>query len=1006
MQTARSSSAMQLNPPATSPNLTRDAETIEGLAVPGASASVPSSMPTSPRVPTSPRSPTTGRSQSPRKTTPLEHVMLKTMPHRGRSKSVDMRASNGETGGEGVVDTSGMPKSPGKIHKLLARFRSSPQDGGHEGDQGDTEFEQVMADALSHKVSVEDLAPYVSEYAAHASAISFINRRRGNRANSGGAHQPTAYLGVEGIFSQEHYRKRFVEIVDGTLLIWTDRDGMLKRKIILKGSKVSTPEDAKKIVIRVSSPFFGNFKFFCKDEAEQKEWVTALEHWATQDNALQQDLMLWSQAQELFDDYQEKFSGVGIHTTDHHIDYLRPHLTGFLTWVLHEADVPFTPDAQARLEDALADYRTLMRVPYTVKQNIDWVLKPIVANLVEALMPLGAAQQIEAKYTSELANSQVPSMNIVIMTVGSRGDVQPFIAFGLKLKAAGHRVRIAAHECFRDWVHSYGLDFFRIAGDPKDLMKTMTDNDLIISRAFIKNNIIDKRVWFKELLKTAWASCTEPWDGIGEETPILADGSKRPERYRADIIIANPPSFAGPHIAERLGVPLFMSFTMPWSPTREVAAPFLSDGTEGKKYLNYMSFVAVDRATWIFSADMINNWRSKVGLPSLSQLEGPSLLSDRRVPFIYCFSPSLLPKPLDWGPWIDVVGFYFLDQTSSGYTPDPDLAEFLAAGEPPIFVGFGSIVVKDPQALVNNVVQALTQVGRRAIVQQGWAELKAEGTPDFIKFIGPAPHDWLFDQCCAVVHHGGAGTTSVGLLAGKPTVIVPFFGDQFFWGQVVHAAGAGPVPVPHEKLTVKKLADAIEYALKPQVMVRAQQIGKKIAEEKGTDNAVSSVIRRLPLLAMRDSLVPTLKAEVACRDCRLRLSVQSDKVLHCSNAPERAELASHVRTHLVYTDWGRSNDSSPGGYHGRPLDESEKSFIAQCVVDPALEDEIVAAYLQLQEQDPSKRPELPDSSLAQDEGHSFLARLLPRRDIKKVPTVPSSQNFDASLANSNTNQTT
>jgi UDP:flavonoid glycosyltransferase YjiC (YdhE family) len=144
-------------------------------------------------------------------------------------------------------------------------------------------------------------------------------------------------------------------------------------------------------------------------------------------------------------------------------------------------------------------------------------------------------------------------------------------------------------------------------------------------------------------------------------------------------------------------------------------------------------------------------------------------------------SPSLIPKPPDWGPQISVAGFYFL-KLASNYTPEPELAAFLAAGPPPIYVGFGSIVVDDPNAMTKLIFDAVKKTGQRALVSKGWGGLGADelGIPDGVFMIGNVPHDWLFPRVSCVVHHGGAGTTAAGIACGKPTVIVPFFGDQPF----------------------------------------------------------------------------------------------------------------------------------------------------------------------------------------------------------------------------------
>ncbi|KAJ4358224.1 uncharacterized protein N0V89_002804 [Didymosphaeria variabile] len=204
-------------------------------------------------------------------------------------------------------------------------------------------------------------------------------------------------------------------------------------------------------------------------------------------------------------------------------------------------------------------------------------------------------------------------------------------------------------------------------------------------------------------------------------------------------------------------------------------------------------------------------------------------------------SPALIPKPKDWGNHISIAGFFFLS-LAHNYTPAPDLAEFLAAGEPPVYIGFGSIVVDDPNAMTTLIFDAVKATGKRALVSKGWGGLGGDdlNVPEGVFMLGNVPHDWLFQHVAAVVHHGGAGTTAAGIAAGRPTVVVPFFGDQPFWGSMVAKAGAGPEPIPYKDLTAEKLADAIREALKPESLAKAAELSAKIAKEQGAQVGAQS----------------------------------------------------------------------------------------------------------------------------------------------------------------------
>jgi sterol 3beta-glucosyltransferase len=174
-----------------------------------------------------------------------------------------------------------------------------------------------------------------------------------------------------------------------------------------------------------------------------------------------------------------------------------------------------------------------------------------------------------------------------------------------------------------------------------------------------------------------------------------------------------------------------------------------------------------------------------------------------------------------------VVGFYFLD-LAQGYQPPKELADFLAAGPPPIYIGFGSVVVKDPQKMTQDIFEATSQAGVRALVSAGWGGLGGAMVPSHIFILGNVPHDWLFTKVFAVCHHGGAGTTAIGLRLGKPTTIIPFFGDQAFWGAMVHKAGAGPQPIKGKMLNATNLRGAIEFCKTDAAKGAAEVLGEKI----------------------------------------------------------------------------------------------------------------------------------------------------------------------------------
>ncbi|EFQ27364.1 glycosyltransferase family 28 domain-containing protein [Colletotrichum graminicola] len=455
-----------------------------------------------------------------------------------------------------------------------------------------------------------------------------------------------------------------------------------------------------------------------------------------------------------------------------------------------------------------------------------------------------------------------PRLNIAIHIVGSRGDIQPFIPIAQLLMQPpyGHRVRICTHPVFKEFVESNGVEFFSIGGDPEALMAYMVKNPgLLPSRESVKaGDIGQRRKEMAEIINGAWRSCIEAGDGMGERT-TAATVKDANHLFVADAIIANPPSMAHIHCAQKLGVPLHMVFTMPWCPTQAFHHPLasMSYGDADKSVANYLSFIMMELLTWQGLGDVINKFRTQtLGLDHISPMWGCQLLPRLRVPYTFLWSESLIPKPKDWDSHINITGFSFLPLADK-YTPPPDLTAFLESGPPPVYIGFGSIVVDDPKALTQLIFKAVEIAGVRAIVSKGWGGVGgSHNVPDDVYLIGNCPHDWLFKRVSAVVHHGGAGTSAAGIAAGRPTVVVPFFGDQPFWGQMIARAGAGPAPVPFKEMTAETLASSITFALKPEVQVAVQQMAQRIAEEDGAGDTARGIQERLAIDTMRCDICP------------------------------------------------------------------------------------------------------------------------------------------------------
>ncbi|GFP91060.1 sterol 3-beta-glucosyltransferase ugt80a2 [Phtheirospermum japonicum] len=443
----------------------------------------------------------------------------------------------------------------------------------------------------------------------------------------------------------------------------------------------------------------------------------------------------------------------------------------------------------------------------------------------------------------------IPPLQIVMLIVGTRGDVQPFVAIGKRLQDYGHRVRLATHSNFKEFVLTSGLEFYPLGGDPKVLAGYMVKNKGFLPSG--PSEIPIQRNQMKEIIYSLLPACKEP--DIDSGIP-----------FKADAIIANPPAYGHTHVAEALKVPIHIFFTMLWTPTSEFPHP-LSRVKQSAGYR--LSYQIVDSLIWLGIRDMINDVRKKkLKLRPVTYLSG-SQGSESDIPYGYIWSPHLVPKPKDWGPKVDVVGFCFLD-LASNYQPPESLLNWLKAGPKPIYIGFGSLPVQEPQKMTQIIVQALETTKQRGIINKGWGGLgDLAEEKDFVYLLDNCPHDWLFLQCAAVVHHGGAGTTAAGLKAACPTAIVPFFGDQPFWGDRVHARGVGPLPIPVDEFSLPKLVDAIKFMLHPKVKERAVELSKAMENEDGVTGAVNAFFKHLPRKKLEPDPEPTPSHFFSIRRC-------------------------------------------------------------------------------------------------------------------------------------------
>jgi len=420
-------------------------------------------------------------------------------------------------------------------------------------------------------------------------------------------------------------------------------------------------------------------------------------------------------------------------------------------------------------------------------------------------------------------------MLITILTAGSRGDTQPYVALGLALKKVGHRVRIATFENYADFVKGHGLEFHPIRGDvslvasgegTRDARQADNPLKLLLSFNKLKGYIFD-------LQKDFFTACA---------------GS--------DAIVYHPGVPIGFFIAQKMKVPAILATPFPMTPTRAFPALIFYNGIRLGKIGNLITHKIFQQIMWSASSAPIKEfWKAEFGQEPEDYGCPFSRQKTRRLPTVISCSDHVFQRPKDWPVFISNTGYWFLDE-EKGWAPVSDLLEFIRNGPPPVYVGFGSI--GDP-ALASQttalVIDALRLCGQRGILATGWHGMsQMDNPPEDIFILEGAPHSWLFPRMAAVVHHGGAGTVAAGLRAGVPQVIIPSGNDQFAWGRRMFELGVGAEPIPRNKLSADKLSGAIRCALTKQLTTTAKELGLKIQSENGADAAARIIEESLKMV--------------------------------------------------------------------------------------------------------------------------------------------------------------
>ncbi len=406
-------------------------------------------------------------------------------------------------------------------------------------------------------------------------------------------------------------------------------------------------------------------------------------------------------------------------------------------------------------------------------------------------------------------------MNITILTYGSRGDVQPFVALAVGLQRAGHTVLLAAPARFAGFVAQYTIPFAPLPGDPEVMSARLNEAGGNAYRA-VKSMAAYAFSIAAPVARAAFAAC---------------DG--------ADMIVHSFLFTTGAHsLARQRGISDVSVQPFPmFAPTRAFPNVALARVPSGR--WSYFTHWFASQVFW--HVGNMGYRRLRAAAPDVFDLDLCWPFDASRppqTPLIFAYSPTVLPRPDDWSaPNIHVVGYFFLDDDVA-YQPPVVLSRFLEAGAPPVCVTFGSMVNREATRVQGIVLEALAASGNRAVVLTGWGDAGSARTSENVLFLDAVPHTWLFPRCKAVIHHGGAGTTAAGLRAGIPNIIVPHAADQPFWGKRIHAIGAGPAPVPVRELTLERLLAALAAVENPSLISAARAVGGLIRAENGVGAAI------------------------------------------------------------------------------------------------------------------------------------------------------------------------
>lgn len=414
-------------------------------------------------------------------------------------------------------------------------------------------------------------------------------------------------------------------------------------------------------------------------------------------------------------------------------------------------------------------------------------------------------------------------MHISIFVYGTWGDIRPHVVLGQALQKLGHEVQVIASPTYEAWVRARGLSFYRMSADVNTFSKE--------NASIMDQNIVQQLKMLREKV-----------------TPIFVQmGMETLEATRNSDVLMTV-EFGIPLLFDVLRLNNLKMISLnpaPLNPSSEISflgMPTLPSWMPFQSGYSRFTYGMLQRLQWSAMGSARNQIAKKLNLPKSNLKDYQAMLA--KTPALTTVSKHIAQRPSDWSEHWQITGYLFDDDPE--WKPPQALTDFLASGEPPVYIGFGSMVDSKPQATTQLIIDAVKKSGKRAVILTGWAGFGANDVPENIHILKYAPHSWLFPKMSAVVHHGGAGTTASAFRAGVPMTIVPHAGDQSYWGRVSQQLGVGSAPIPKKKLQVDNLAEAIGTITSTASMrEKARVLSQKIEAEDGLATAVQWITRYL-----------------------------------------------------------------------------------------------------------------------------------------------------------------